>query len=207
MLVYADGDAAPALAAYPSLDRTKSAAELGRLFAKDKLVAIGDGSLTSTFPAKGERYIGRFDRVTIVAAREFSIDYPSQLDRRFLQVAAGRTVYLHAMHSVVDWLAFAVWRDGSLLRALSVSPDRGVIEECGSRLPFELPYWEGKHPVDSSEKGALYPLRFHPLDLGDSALRSFFGYSLDSPADAALVDTDRIPLLKFKRRSGFAGFW
>ncbi|MGW3628080.1 DUF6928 family protein, partial [Streptomyces sp. NPDC000880] len=29
------------------------------------------------------------------------------------------------MHSVVDWLAFAVWEDGRLIRSLSLSPDDG----------------------------------------------------------------------------------
>jgi hypothetical protein len=36
-----------------------------------------------------------------------------------IAAAAGRRVVLHAMHSVVDWLAFAVWEDGRLLRSLS----------------------------------------------------------------------------------------
>lgn len=43
-------------------------------------------------------------------------------------------MYLHAMHSVVDWFAFAVWGpDGKLRRALSVSPANGVIEASVNR--------------------------------------------------------------------------
>jgi hypothetical protein len=51
------------------------------------------------------------------------------------------------MHSVVDWFAFAVWQDGRLKRSLSLSPDSGVLEDIGAKLPFEEPYWSGKHPA------------------------------------------------------------
>jgi len=37
-----------------------------------------------------------------------ALDHPSKLDRRFLEMAAGRTVYLHSMHIVVDWFAGSV---------------------------------------------------------------------------------------------------
>ncbi|MFB4263899.1 hypothetical protein [Nonomuraea sp. GTA35] len=62
----------------------------------------------------------------------------------------GRRLVLHAMHSVVDWLAFAVWEDGRLVRSLSLSPGNGIIEDIGEPYPFELPYWNGEHPVPST---------------------------------------------------------
>jgi hypothetical protein len=49
-------------------------------------------------------YAGCFPGLTIVCTAEAAVDRPSQLDPRFLKEALGRTVYLHAMHSVVDWL-------------------------------------------------------------------------------------------------------
>jgi hypothetical protein len=62
----------------------------------------------------------------VVCSGELGIDRPSALDRRFIEVGAGRTIDLHAMHSVVDWFAFAVWEsDGQVRRALSSSPDSG----------------------------------------------------------------------------------
>jgi hypothetical protein len=210
MLVYSEGDVRQALASYPSLQRERAMQEALRLFPKDKLEATEDGSLTWTSPANNELCIGCFAGVTIVAAKEFGLDHPSRLDKRFLDAAEGRTVCLHAMHSVVDWFAFAVWRDGSLVRALSVAPDSGVIEDVGERFAFELPYWEGKHPaVDPADEGEedAYPLPFHPLELGEAALSSLFGYQLEGLVDPTLLDTDKIPLLRFKRKKSLFGLW
>lgn len=78
------------------------------------------------------------------------IDFPSQLPEHLVAASAGRRLVLHAMHSVVDWLAFAVWEDGGLVRSLSLSPDSGIIENIGEPLPFELPYWAGDRPPTSS---------------------------------------------------------
>ncbi|WP_420719932.1 DUF6928 family protein [Streptomyces sp. NA13] len=41
-----------------------------------------------------------------------------------------------------------MWEDGHLLRSLSLSPDSGVIENIGTPLPFEQPYWAGDRPAD-----------------------------------------------------------
>jgi hypothetical protein len=71
---------------------------------------------------------------------------PSQLPGRLLTPGAGRRVILHAMHSATDWLAYAVWQDGVLLRSLSLSPDGGITEDIGAPLPFEAPFWAGEHP-------------------------------------------------------------
>ena len=106
---------------------------------------------------------------------------------------------LHAMHSVVDWFAFAVWEDGVLRRSLSVAPDEGVMEDIGSRMAFELPYWNGAHPaVDPDEEPDSYPLPFHPLELGEAALREFFGFQLEGYLDAALLEPERIRMLRFE---------
>jgi hypothetical protein len=52
----------------------------------------------------------------------------------------GGTVYLRAMHSVVDWFAYAQSINGKFARSLSLSPDSGVLEDIGQRLPFEEPF-------------------------------------------------------------------
>jgi hypothetical protein len=55
--------------------------------------------------------------------------------------AAGRTLYPHAVHSVVDFFAYATWEpDGTLRRWFSLSPDSGVISDVGTPLPFEEKY-------------------------------------------------------------------
>lgn len=199
MVVYSDGDAAAALRARPALDRGASAALAAKLFPREKLAPLEDGSLQWTAPPNRELMIGVFPGATIVAAKEFGGDFPSRLAPRFLAPELGGTALLLAMHSVVDWFAYGLWSSGALVRALSVAPDNGVIEERGERLPFEQPFWNGAEPVESSDEESDYPLPFHPLDLGDAALRAFLGFQLEGEVRADDVDPATIPLLRYRR--------
>lgn len=128
-------------------------------------------------------------------------DTPSHLPEHLVSAGAGRRLVLHAMHSVVDWLAFAVWEDGHLLRSLSLSPDRGVIENIGTPLPFEQPYWSGDRPADviprPDEDEEPYPLPFHPLELGEEALRSLYGFVQEGYPEPDDVDAATVRLLGF----------
>lgn len=209
MLVIADSDVQAQLAK-GQIDRAETARVASVLFPKEKLTPLADGSLISTCPPRKELCIGCFPGVEIIAADEFAIDYPSKLATHFLRHAGPRTVYLHAMHSVVDWFAFAVWQNGQLMRSLSVAPDSGVIEDIGNRMDFELPYWDGKHPAAQAEgedKTTPYPLPFHPLDLGEAALRCLFGYQLEGDVEATPLDADNTPLLRFKRKKPLLSWW
>lgn len=87
------------------------------------------------------------------------------------------------VRGVSDWLGFAVWEGGRLVRSLSVSPDAGVRENIGEPYDFELPYWAGEHPVGSAISGDRYPLPFHPLELGEEALRGLFGFIIEGLPD------------------------
>ena len=66
--------------------------------------------------------------------------------------------------------AYGRWDDGVLKRSISVNPVGRVWENIGNPESFELPFWNGDHPVDGA-----YPLPFHPLELSDAALRSVLG--------------------------------
>lgn len=124
------------------------------------------------------------------------------LPQHFLEEAKGRRVVLHAMHSVVDWLAFAVWKDGALIRSLSLSPDGGIQENIGEPLDFEAPFWAGEHPVevdpDWGEDQEPYPLPFHPLELGEEALRALFGFVLEGWPAPQDVAASEVPMHGFR---------
>src|SRR5262245_39452411 len=137
MLAYVNGSVSEILKSDPPLDREAAAALARKLFPSEKLEPLNDGDLLDTCPPDDELVVGCFPGLSILAARELGIDNPSKLDPKFLRAAAGRTVYLHAMHSVVDWFAYAIWIDEQLKRSLSLSPDSGVIEDIGPRLAFE----------------------------------------------------------------------
>jgi hypothetical protein len=207
MLVYADGSAREALQRRPALDREATAAFVGTLFPDEKLSPLDDGDLSFTSPPDNEIHAGCFDGVAVVAAREFGGDYPSRLPQRFIG-ARGGTLTLHAMHSVVDWFAYAQWVDGTLVRSLSLSPDSGVLEDIGAKLPFEEPYWSGRHPaVDGDEPDDAYPFPFHPLDLGEAALAALLGYHLEGPIDPTLLAPETVPLVRYKRSRSRWKFW
>jgi len=206
MLVYADAKVAEALRGGPQLDRDRTIELATSLFPKEKLEPMGNGSLSYTNPPDNEVHIGCFPGVSIVAAKEFGIDYPSRLPAGFISHGDSRTIYLHAMHSVVDWLAFAQWNNGKLVRSLSLSPNSGILEDIGQRLPFEEPFWSGEHPA-SDDPEDDYPFPFHPLDLGEEALKEFFGYQLEGFIDPTLLDPESIPLVKYKRKRSWWKLW
>jgi hypothetical protein len=88
------------------------------------------------------------------------------------------------------------------VRSLSLSFDSGILENIGDKRSFEIPYWAGKHPaIDGDDEDAEYPFPFHPLELGEAALKEFFGYNLEGEIDESQPDVESIPLLTFKRLS------
>lgn len=199
MIVGTDGDAREILKSKPPLDRAATAALAARLFPGKALEPLADRNLGYTSPPENEVVAGVFPGLTVIAAFELGLDRPSTLPAPFRDPSLGRTIYLHAMHSVVDWFAFAIWRDGKLVRSLSLSAE-GIFEDIGERLPFELPYWEGRHPaLEPDEDPGCYPFAFHPLELGEAALQSFFGYHFDVDREDLEVDLGAIPLLTFQR--------
>jgi hypothetical protein len=208
MLVYADRDAREALSVRPPLDQPRSRRLAKTLFPNERLELLGDGDLSYTCPPDDQIHLGCFAGVSVMAAREFGIDHPSKLPERFIKHGSSGLVYLHAMHSVVDWFGFAIWNRGKLVRSLSLSPDSGLLENIGLPQPFEEPYWSGRHPVgDPDEEPDAYPFPFHPLELGEAALRELFGYQLEGFIDATLLEPESIKLLRFKRSPSRWRFW
>jgi len=208
MLVYSNTSVIELLQSRPQLDREASIKFAQELFPSEKLSSLEDGSLSYTNPSDDQLVVGCFPGLSIVAAKEFGLDYPSRLTANFVNPALGQTIYLHAMHSSVDWFAFAVWRDGQLQRSVCLSPDSGILEDIGARLAFEEPYWAGQHPaIDPEEDSSSYPFVFHPLELGEAALLELFGYQLEGSAGNSLIDAENLPLMRFKRSKSWWKIW
>ena len=201
VLVASSSSPAEHLRRIPSPDREASAALATRLFPKRRLVPLPDGDLSQTCPRSGEIVVGRFGDLSIVAAEEFGMDHLSRLPRELLEAFPGQQVRLVCMHSIVDWCAFAVWEDGRLIRSLSLSPDSGIIENIGTPLPFEKPFWETTDP-EASESDE-FP--FHPLELGDAALLDALGFQIEG--DQGLYDPFEISLLRFGLAKPWWRFW
>jgi hypothetical protein len=205
MLVYADASARDALRVLPTLDRQATLKLATTLFPGEALKPLNDGDLSYTCPPDNEICVGVFPGVSVVAAKEFGGDYPSRLPSRFLEAGGKGTVTVHAMHSVVDWFAYAQWSDGRLVRSLSLSPDSGVLEDIGQHMTFEEPYWSGDHPATEDDEDE-YAFPFHPLELGEAALADLFGYQLEGVIDNSLLQAEKIPLARYER-SGTKRVW
>jgi hypothetical protein len=205
MIVYADANARDALRASPQLNRDATLNLATALFPKDKLSPLDDGDLCNTCPPDDEICIGCFPGVSVVGAKEFGIDYPSKLSASLIAAGGQGIVTMHAMHSVVDWFAFAQWKHGQLVRSLSLSPDSGILEDIGQRLAFEEPYWSGQHPAVDDEEDD-YPFPFHPLELGEAALAALFGYQLEGTVDSTLLEPESITLARYRRTRSWK-FW
>ena len=146
------------------------------------------------YPPEGTVYAGSFPGIDILCDRDVMDYQPSEFPARYLNAAAGRRVILHAMHSVTDTFAYAIWDNGSLVRSLCLSPDDGIVENIGDPLPFEAPYWAREHPA-----GERYPLAFHPLELGgDAALRALFGLILEGKRQPTDIDAGSVKLVGFQ---------
>ncbi|MDL4773636.1 MULTISPECIES: DUF6928 family protein [Thermomonosporaceae] len=201
LLVYADRDIKEALRAASVADPEQTAVLIEDLYPgwavrEAEPSSLGDGC----YPRYGTTYAARLPGVDIICDQRVMSDRPSQLAPHLVEASIGRRLVLHAMHSVVDWLAFAVWEDGHLIRSLSLSPDSGVMENIGEPLPFEAAYWAGEHPVphDPDWSDEPYPLPFHPLDLGEDALRALLGFILEGMPEPDDADPNDVGLLGFR---------
>jgi hypothetical protein len=202
-LVYADGDLPVLLREAGTADLARTASMMQRLYPGWEIEESAGSTLwDGLYPPKGTAYAASWPGVEVIGDQRVMIDFPSQLPEHLVAASASRRLVLHAMHSVVDWLAFAVWEDGRLVRSLSLSPDSGIIENIGEPLSFELPYWAGDRPavpwLDEDEEP--YPLPFHPLELGEDALRALCGFVLEGRPEPDDIDADSIRLHGFRVR-------
>ena len=199
LLAFTEGDLRPALRGAARPDPAQVIDLVRELHPTYEVTPIADGSLgDDTYPPDDTSYATVLAGAELFCDRRLVCDPPSQLPARLLRAGAGRRVIMHGMHSASDWLAFAVWEDGELVRSLSLSPNGGIRENIGEPYEFELPYWAGGHPVGPTFSGEPYPLPFHPLELGEDALRALFGFIIEGRRHPDDVDPFDVDLLGFR---------
>jgi hypothetical protein len=200
LLAFADGDVRSALAGVSDPDRAAAERLVRRVHPGFAVEEIADGTLAGTYPPDDVTCGLSVAGVDLVIDRRLMLDRPSELPEHLRRLGAGRRIVLHGMHSVVDWLAFAIWEDGTLVRSLSLSPDSGVMENIGEPLEFERPYWAGERAVepDPAWDEEPYALPFHPLEMGEDALRFLFGFVIEGRWEDTDIDADAIPVHGFQ---------
>ena len=202
MLVFSEGRAAGCLRGARESDEEAAAALVARVHPRCTVEPVPGVSLwDGTYPPDGISYAATFDGVEVVCDRRLMGHRPSLMPPHLLAAGRGDRVFFHAMHSVSDVLTFAVWEGGVLVRSLSLSPDSGIVENIGAPYEFEAPFWAGERPVEPDpwwgEDQPPYPLAFHPLELGEEALREFAGFVLEGRLHPDDVDADAVPLNGF----------
>lgn len=159
-------------------------------------------------PNKRQIFVGSYGGLQIVAHEELANDYPSKISPRWFNPEFGSTAYVHATHSGVDWFACGLWRHGQKVRTLSVSPEDMVLEQTGNPLDFELPYWEGRHPVETDPDEDPYPLPFHPLELAEASLLYHLGFQFEGSMDDWVCNPEDIAICHYAdTRLPFWKFW
>ena len=201
-VAYYNSDPKEILSRNPGLDRDASLSFARQMLPGAVLEVQEDGDLVFLNPDKREVYVGVYGDLRIVAHADLGGDYPSRIDTRWYDPGLGSTAYVHATHSMVDWFAFGLWQKGELVRALSLSPDQGIQEDIGARLPFEVPFWDGTHKIEDEFDDELeddeYPLPFHPLDLSETALLAMLGFQFEGRPEDWVCDPMEIPIMRFK---------
>ncbi|WP_408641099.1 DUF6928 family protein [Streptacidiphilus rugosus] len=203
MLVFSEGRAADPLRVARESDEAAAAALVARVHPGSTVEpAPGESLWDGTYPPDGACYAASFEGVEIVCDRRLMEHRPSRMPPHLLAAARRDRVFFHVMHSVSDALTFAVWEGGVLVRSLSLSPDSGIVENIGAPYEFEAPFWAGARPVKPDpwwgEDQPPYPLAFHPLELGEEALRAFAGFVLEGRLHPDDVDADAVPLHGFR---------
>jgi hypothetical protein len=197
ILVASDGDPARCLREPGPLDPAATADLVARAYPGWTATPTEGMPLPdASYPPPGLGYAGRFRSVDVLCDRALMLEHPSRLPPHLVALGAGRRLAVHAMHSVVDFFAYGVWEDGTLVRSLSMAlggPRPGIMENIGTPLPFEEPFWAGRHAI-----GDGYPLPFYPLDLAEpTALRALFGFTLSGPPRPGEADAHSIGLAGF----------
>ncbi|THV28442.1 DUF6928 family protein [Glycomyces paridis] len=190
-----EGLPADALRALPEPDMERSTLLAAELLG-GPVAALEPRPLSeAVWPERGTVVAGCFPGFDLVAHQDLALDRPSDLSAWIADLSPSGDAYGVFMHSVVDFGAFAVWEGGELRRSLSLSPDSGVMDDLGEHFPFEAPFWAGYRAMDHAPE---YPLPFHPLDLGNEALASCFGFTVEGVPPVGGVDAEKLLVPAFR---------
>lgn len=171
LIAVSDGLPRDDLASRPigSVDESRRAAEsvLPGLVGEQ----LPDGNLAEDcYPSEGI-YAGTFGNTWVVASQHQALyDWAPPFD-------GGRNAYRVFMQSVVSAAGFAYWGADGSSREFGGSWEDGAPINGGENLPFELPFWAGERD-EFGEATELHgsDMPFNPMDLGEEALRAFFGF-------------------------------
>lgn len=195
------GDIKSALRSTGPTDQSAAEALVTRLHPDRRVEPSGPGALDDSLnPADDTTYAVVLPNAELLCDWKVIVDEPTDLPQRVHELAAGRRITMHAMHSVADVLAFGLWDNGEPVRFLNLSPAQGIVTNIGEPLDFEVPFWAGEHPVNTGgwPDAEPCPLPFHPLELGEAALRALFGFVIEGFQHPDDINTEMVQVQGFR---------
>jgi len=110
-------------------------------------------------------------------------------------IAIAYRVY---MQSTVSLGGFSYWGADGTFREFYGTREKGLLENKGLPLPFERPFWAGDEDDRVAASFGYDNMPFHPMDLGDAALREFFGFVGEGAPRPDDLDAEEIFLHGFE---------
>lgn len=148
---------------------------LSKLYPTATVSSLGEFPLNRSASAgAGEIYIGAFPGLTVVQTAESDALRPSQIEPKWITLTGAADVYSFAYDAESSVSAFAHWHEGKLMRSFSAAENR-IVEDEGIPCEFELPFWSGEKPLDSTDPLAL---PFDPAELLHAAHTFWLGFEL-----------------------------
>lgn len=165
------------------------------LFPRTPYVDVGQVALDeAAFPGRGSLSVGTFEGGLLLGTQDAHLYNPTKLASRYLKPSLGSKVTLLTQRPLNDMFAYGRWERGQLIRSISVNPVGRVWESIGTPEPFESPFWAGQRAAAPN-----YPLPFHPLDMGDAALRDVLRLHVEGLPEPGLIDISSVLLHRFER--------
>ena len=134
---------------------------------------------SAVHPEPGRAYAGVFGTTAVVCGDDLTelVDLSAALG-----ALAGRTVVRLQVSSVTDSAALEILGpDGSTVREVMLVGEQGVVVDDGPRLDFERPFFAGERDPDGAYAVVNGPgMPFDAVDYGQEALRTLFGFAVDS---------------------------
>lgn len=146
--------------------------------------------LTASYPEYGRVYAGTCGATALVCGQD--LRELTDLGSAVAPVAGDRTTIRLQINGATESVGLEILGPGGLdVRDLVLVTDAGVVADEGDRLDFELPFWSGAHDPDGAYATVNGPeMPFDVIDFGQQALRTLFGFVVDSHTDREPGDID-----------------
>ena len=154
---------------------------------------LPDGELSECCYPNSGVYVGTFGGTWLMTSQHDSLTSwaPTADDRR-------RNAYRVYMQSTVSLGGFSYWGADGTFREFYGTREKGLLENKGLPLPFERPFWAGDEDDRVAASFGYDNMPFHPMDLGDAALREFFGFVGEGAPRPDDLDAEEIFLHGFE---------